>query len=733
MRRRVSILLVMMTVFSLMFFSACAETSHSDSFSPFTRTGDPATDIVNVAAAQLGRSKSSLGYVDAWCSYFVGDCAKLIGQSSVIPFYGRCSDLYAFLMNSGAAIISESNRQKGDLIFYWETKVGVHAYYNHVGIMSDRTNCISGNMDNSYVRSYPYDQINQKHRIGYTFVRPNYRPSQPTGYLDVNFYVNGQETIDITGIGTFDVSYGNTVLTGQTDFCREIVEGTSYQVSNIQAAEGYVYAGLASGSDTLSGTVAANITRSVWLTFNSKTYRVSYNGNAADAEGVPAAQTKTHGQGLALSETRPVRPNYQFLGWALSASASAPAYQPGDIYTSNANATLYAVWKKETVTVSLDANGGSCDTAAIEVTAGSAYGTLPVPTRPGYSFAGWYTDAAGGSKVVSSTVVSAKTNHTLYARWSPLGSVILPAKLQIIPEEAFSGSSVLSHVTVPADCARIESKAFANCKNLVSVYIPSMYTYVASDAFDGSPNIVLYCLRGSSAYNLAVSSGGKIPYRLINEVSDWVPASDVPEGASLTGDEKWTYKETVTDIKTSYNTSMSGYTQTGFTWKKTGSGTNDYADYPGGFDSSHALYSKYSHSALTASEDTVRRDISTSRLTYIYYHWSYSTGYLSGGSYNVYVNPTRGICAEGYDCQYFAALELADDLSPSGNVYKYWRDDPADGSWWWYRFPVYRQTYTEYKKLFTYEKKTVTEKESTSEVTASDTVSDIVHWVKYYY
>ena len=66
MRRRVSILLVMMTVFSLMFFSAFAETSHSDSFSPFTRTGDPATDIVNVAAAQLGRSKSSLGYVEAW-------------------------------------------------------------------------------------------------------------------------------------------------------------------------------------------------------------------------------------------------------------------------------------------------------------------------------------------------------------------------------------------------------------------------------------------------------------------------------------------------------------------------------------------------------------------------------------------------------------------------------------------------------------------------------------------
>ena len=154
MRRRVSILLVMMTVFSLMFFSAFAETSHSDSFSPFTRTGDPATDIVNVAAAQLERSKSSLGYVDAWCSYFVGDCAKLIGQSSVIPFYGKCSDLYAFLKNSGAAIIPESNRQKGDLIFYWQTEVGVHAYYNHVGIMSDPTYCISGNMDNSYVKKY---------------------------------------------------------------------------------------------------------------------------------------------------------------------------------------------------------------------------------------------------------------------------------------------------------------------------------------------------------------------------------------------------------------------------------------------------------------------------------------------------------------------------------------------------------------------------------------------------
>ncbi len=42
---------------------------------------------------------------------------------------------------------------------------------------------------------------------------------------------------------------------------------------------------------------------------------------------------------------------------------------------------------------------------------------LPIPTRTGYTFSGWYTASSGGTKVTSSTIV--KSPLTLYARWAP--------------------------------------------------------------------------------------------------------------------------------------------------------------------------------------------------------------------------------------------------------------------------------------------------------------------------
>ena len=72
-------------------------------------------------------------------------------------------------------------------------------------------------------------------------------------------------------------------------------------------------------------------------------YTVSYNANGGS--GAPASQTKTYGQALTLSSTKPTRTNYDFLGWATSSSASAAQYSSGSSYLNNESVTLYAVWK----------------------------------------------------------------------------------------------------------------------------------------------------------------------------------------------------------------------------------------------------------------------------------------------------------------------------------------------------------------------------------------------------
>jgi uncharacterized repeat protein (TIGR02543 family) len=54
----------------------------------------------------------------------------------------------------------------------------------------------------------------------------------------------------------------------------------------------------------------------------------------------------------------------------------------------------------------------------ISVTYDAPYGTLATTTRGGYDFAGWWTQPAGGSRVVDSTTVNQSASHTLYARWT---------------------------------------------------------------------------------------------------------------------------------------------------------------------------------------------------------------------------------------------------------------------------------------------------------------------------
>ena len=67
-------------------------------------------------------------------------------------------------------------------------------------------------------------------------------------------------------------------------------------------------------------------------------------------------------------------------------------------------------------TLTFNANGGTVSEGSRRVTYGAAYGTLPTPSRSGYTFNGWFTAASGGSQVSSGTKMGA-SNVTIYAQW----------------------------------------------------------------------------------------------------------------------------------------------------------------------------------------------------------------------------------------------------------------------------------------------------------------------------
>ena len=73
--------------------------------------------------------------------------------------------------------------------------------------------------------------------------------------------------------------------------------------------------------------------------------------------------------------------------------------------------------------VEFAANGGSVSRSSCMVSTGGAIGELPVPTRNGYAFLGWYTATLGGVQVTAETVI--EKDMTLYAHWAVAWTVTL--------------------------------------------------------------------------------------------------------------------------------------------------------------------------------------------------------------------------------------------------------------------------------------------------------------------
>ena len=114
----------------------------------------------------------------------------------------------------------------------------------------------------------------------------------------------------------------------------------------------------------------------------------------------------------------PTRSGYRFDGWYTAASGGSKVESTTTV-TNGEDHTLYAHWTIQNCTVTFHANGGGTPSMPSKtVTYGQDYGDLAAVSRTGYTFAGWYTAASGGSRVDRNTTVNTTENHTLYAHWT---------------------------------------------------------------------------------------------------------------------------------------------------------------------------------------------------------------------------------------------------------------------------------------------------------------------------
>ena len=144
-------------------------------------------------------------------------------------------------------------------------------------------------------------------------------------------------------------------------------------------------------------------------------------------------------------------------------------------------------------TVRFDANGGSLGTVTNEVSygEGEAFRNLPVPTKGGCFFVGWFTTSEGDMRITEGMLVSG--DMTLYAHWKESApeltiedgvlvhvdlngekSIEIPPSVSSIAAEAFSGCQEMERITIPESVTSIPFSTFANCDKLWANWYKAM-------------------------------------------------------------------------------------------------------------------------------------------------------------------------------------------------------------------------------------------------------------------
>lgn len=227
-------------------------------------------------------------------------------------------------------------------------------------------------------------------------------------------YTNGiprNWSINIDGqvrSGTYNIN-GVSSTTRITSGTIDVARGTSTR--NIAVSASFYFDvswnGSYSGTRSASGSIGIE---------KRTSYTVSFNANGGS--GAPGNQTKWYGTAITLSSTRPTRYGYIFQGWAKSSNGSVE-YQPGAQYKTDANVTLYAIWKAETYAITFNANGGSGAPGNQTKTYGQTLTLSSTkPTRTNYNFLGWSTSS--GASTAEYQAGGSYTNNaavTLYAVW----------------------------------------------------------------------------------------------------------------------------------------------------------------------------------------------------------------------------------------------------------------------------------------------------------------------------
>ncbi len=226
------------------------------------------------------------------------------------------------------------------------------------------------------------------------------------------------------GIVTFSCKVAGEVVKG------DVYDGLAFMIDGVQQGDLIGNAGWTTNTFVVAGDGQHTLS---WLYVKDESDDEPVAGDCAWIDEVSWASTRAvtvtlDANGGSLGEVEatlrsranepigdlpvPVRKGWAFLGW-FTGKESGECVMAETIIPNDA--TLYAHWTRIFLTVTFNANGGTCGTESTSVAYGEAVGALPVPGRDDYVFLGWFTAAEGGERVTADNAIV--ESMTLYAQW----------------------------------------------------------------------------------------------------------------------------------------------------------------------------------------------------------------------------------------------------------------------------------------------------------------------------
>ena len=273
-----------------------------------------------------------------------------------------------------------------------------------------------------YIGIFPYATSTSIGNTNYNAVW--FRGRNAANYLWSRLTYQGTYTVTYNangGTGTMSpstVTYNSSFMTRKNAFTRVgyTFNGWNEKADGTGTAWGLSSAGVYESGKSWTWTYTHDIT--LYAQWKIKTYTISYDANGG--KGAPASQTKTYGVDIKLSTTVPTRDKvvdqsktvtvtfnanggtcdvaskegvaytvYAFAYWVLGNNIT---FTPGQTYSGNRDLHLFAEWSSST------------ERSAI---------SLPVASKEEYVFLGWSTDQTADN--IISGLYTPTSNITLYA------------------------------------------------------------------------------------------------------------------------------------------------------------------------------------------------------------------------------------------------------------------------------------------------------------------------------